>query len=174
MIVWSKTKEEISEPEKVVLVKLPRSNISKSNKRRIENFNTLRRRQWAEDNPILYAGILNDREKQIYKKVENVKRVFTKRFNLKRFSRYASRTTKFFIIRKLVRYCGVKINPYSQYETRRTKDRTIKLLSTCIACGSVAQVMHHVIMICNGGPNVRSNCVPLCNPCHREIHPWLK
>lgn len=44
----------------------------------------------------------------------------------------------------------------------------------CFVCRSPAQSRHHIILLKNGGRNVKKNIVGLCRPCHAEIHPWLK
>jgi len=44
----------------------------------------------------------------------------------------------------------------------------------CWVCGAQATVRHHVILLKNGGPpTAKKNIVPLCDPCHVCIHPWL-
>lgn len=44
----------------------------------------------------------------------------------------------------------------------------------CHACGELADHLHHIIQIQNGGRNTPYLIVPLCRCCHRLIHPWLK
>ncbi len=41
----------------------------------------------------------------------------------------------------------------------------------CYCCDSLAVVRHHVTPISKGGRNKRNNIVPLCNGCHKIIHP---
>lgn len=45
----------------------------------------------------------------------------------------------------------------------------------CFACwnNDRGYHWHHVIQIQHGGSNYVRNRVPLCTPCHAEIHPWL-
>lgn len=52
------------------------------------------------------------------------------------------------------------------------------LTLTARACGSCGArgrplVWHHIIQIQYGGSNLLRNRVPLCDPCHRHVHPWL-
>ena len=44
----------------------------------------------------------------------------------------------------------------------------------CFVCRESGEVRHHIIPINGGGTNAKRNVVPLCRPCHAEIHPWLK
>lgn len=44
----------------------------------------------------------------------------------------------------------------------------------CFACGKDATNWHHIIQIQHGGSNYVRNRVPLCDPCHGSVHPWLK
>jgi len=44
----------------------------------------------------------------------------------------------------------------------------------CVCCGTAAQVPHHIIPLCNGGPNHKLNIAPVCNRHHELIHPHLK
>lgn len=44
----------------------------------------------------------------------------------------------------------------------------------CFICFKKSEIRHHIILLKNGGRNVYSNIVMLCNPCHADIHPWLK
>jgi len=66
---------------------------------------------------------------------------------------------------KRLRYKLNKINLTRNYRSRHP---------FCWCCGSAADVRHHIIQLQKGGMNTRLNLVSLCNPCHREIHPWLK
>jgi 5-methylcytosine-specific restriction endonuclease McrA len=54
---------------------------------------------------------------------------------------------------------------------RRIKSTTVK----CFACGERRiELMHHVVQAQHGGSNAKRNQVGLCDPCHREVHPWMK
>ncbi len=44
----------------------------------------------------------------------------------------------------------------------------------CNVCDSVPVIRHHIIPLKNGGNNSRRNIIPICSPCHSEIHPWLR
>jgi hypothetical protein len=45
----------------------------------------------------------------------------------------------------------------------------------CGCCGGRGRplVWHHIIQIQHGGSNLLRNRVPLCDPCHMAVHPWL-
>lgn len=45
--------------------------------------------------------------------------------------------------------------------------------TVCGCCEGPASIRHHIIPIKNGGHNHRLNILPLCRPCHAEIHAWL-
>lgn len=61
-----------------------------------------------------------------------------------------------------------------EYNTVKKKLRGYNHFQICFACGVPATVRHHIIWIKNGGRNSRKNIIPLCRPCHAEIHPWLR
>lgn len=44
----------------------------------------------------------------------------------------------------------------------------------CYVCEKRADVRHHLVPLKHGGHNSYLNIRVLCNPCHAEIHPWLK
>jgi hypothetical protein len=57
----------------------------------------------------------------------------------------------------------------------KNKHRLMKIKGDCYACRlNPAVLRHHVRPICNGGGNGKDNLVRLCEPCHEELHPWLK
>jgi len=65
--------------------------------------------------------------------------------------------------------------------TRRSEFNEVKsrlcrdpIGSPCFVCGKQGRARHHIIQLQNGGINARRNLVILCEPCHAEIHPWLK
>ena len=107
------------------------------------------------------------------KKLRIVKNEFYSKFIKDKFLSSCAKWDHEKIIKKLVLYTTVKINSINNYHRRRAKNHNIIIDSNCVGCGRAADVMHHVIMIVNGGPNVNANCVPLCNSCHAEVHPWL-
>lgn len=43
----------------------------------------------------------------------------------------------------------------------------------CRICGSPAYCMHHIKPLCKGGSNSKNNLVPVCEGCHRKIHPFM-
>ena len=45
--------------------------------------------------------------------------------------------------------------------------------TVCYCCGALACHRHHKISLMNGGENTADNIVPLCESCHKIIHPWL-
>jgi hypothetical protein len=55
------------------------------------------------------------------------------------------------------------------------KNRRFRLEgSVCWVCGCPAEIRHHVIQLQHGGMvTVARNIKFLCNPCHKEVHPWL-
>lgn len=175
MILWSKTKTELSEPKSVSLTKLKEGiPVANSNAKRVKNFESLRRRQWAEANPILYESLVNATSLGKKKRVRKAQGVFYRVINWGRFSRFLKHATKEGIIKRLIKFSSVKVPYVASYSSRRKKNRDIKISGPCVACGGEAQVVHHIIMISNGGPNIRRNTVPLCHACHAEVHPWLK
>ncbi len=54
------------------------------------------------------------------------------------------------------------------------KRHSLRSHRRCFACGGIADVRHHIIQLQNGGDNSKRNLLSLCNPCHAEVHPWLK
>lgn len=54
------------------------------------------------------------------------------------------------------------------------KHKKLDLAGNCVVCGASADVRHHIIQLQKGGTNGPQNLVLLCDPCHEEIHPWLK
>ena len=44
----------------------------------------------------------------------------------------------------------------------------------CFVCGAKATLRHHILQLKNGGHNAKRNLVSLSEPCHADIHPWLK
>ena len=44
----------------------------------------------------------------------------------------------------------------------------------CYLCDQPASIRHHVVPLSHGGTNKQSNIVPLCNPCHVQLHPHMQ
>ncbi len=46
----------------------------------------------------------------------------------------------------------------------------------CFLCAQTLGrlIWHHVVLVKHGGSNCPWNLVKLCDPCHADIHPWLK
>jgi hypothetical protein len=40
----------------------------------------------------------------------------------------------------------------------------------CGVCTGAAVHRHHIIPLANGGGNSKHNLIPLCHPCHEEVH----
>lgn len=83
----------------------------------------------------------------------------------------------------LVEWSGVVIPYYKQLSLRTRRAEfdeakaslhSMKRFGRCFACGSSATCRHHIVQLQNGGINSKKNIVSLCDPCHAEIHPWLK
>jgi 5-methylcytosine-specific restriction endonuclease McrA len=73
-------------------------------------------------------------------------------------------------------FSKVMVGSLKHYRNRR-KARLARQLRVweyqCFICTGKADVMHHIIQLCNGGSNSRWNLVPLCDSCHRDVHPWM-
>src|SRR4030065_2432426 len=50
----------------------------------------------------------------------------------------------------------------------------LKFKYPCFVCLNKSEARHHIIGLDNGGTNAKKNVIPICNNCHKEIHPWLK
>lgn len=61
---------------------------------------------------------------------------------------------------------------FDKVKNKRSKYRLSHAL--CLACGTKAQIRHHIIWLKNGGRNNKRNVCFLCKPCHEAVHPWLK
>lgn len=52
-----------------------------------------------------------------------------------------------------------------------------KLISEekCFVCDQKAREWHHIIQLQNGGlPAKKAGIIPICRPCHIQIHPWMQ
>ena len=74
--------------------------------------------------------------------------------------------------------------PYKNQSSRNERRRKFDMVKAtrhkmhtharCFACGEPATCRHHIIQLQNGGINSKRNMVSLCDPCHGEVHPWLR
>jgi hypothetical protein len=101
-------------------------------------------------------------------------RQFMTLFSKSDFLSFCGRSTKEQILQELKRLSLLKIWSSRSYERRRVRNKCVKFSHKCWACGGEPNVLHHVIMVKNGGPNVKENIIELCNQCHEEVHPWIK
>lgn len=76
-------------------------------------------------------------------------------------------------IRELCLLAKIKIENTIPYKKRREKKhRTRKL---CWVCREVfANYQHHIILLINGGYDNGINRIPICEDCHKRIHPFLE
>lgn len=91
--------------------------------------------------------------------------------------------TREFKLAELKKIAALRIKYYKQDspEKRRSKFNETKrtlcrqpIGSPCFVCGCPGFNRHHLIQLQHGGINSRRNLVILCDPCHAEVHPWLK
>jgi hypothetical protein len=61
-----------------------------------------------------------------------------------------------------------------KFDRVKAKLHKVKTHRICFACGWKAGIRHHIVQLQNGGINSKKNIVSLCDPCHAEIHPWLR
>ena len=61
------------------------------------------------------------------------------------------------------------------YRDNYLKNRARKhgIRKKCWVCGAKAFYQHHIILLKNGGFDNGINRIPICDGCHKEIHPWL-
>ena len=86
---------------------------------------------------------------------------------------YQRCSNKNILIKMLKHLSTVKIpgNTYP-YHKRRAKKFSCK--KSCWVCKqNRANYYHHIIQLSNGGYNWGFNRIPICECCHKEIHPWL-
>ena len=101
---------------------------------------------------------------------------------LKRFAKQFSQARKIDVRLKLLREMAElkyptirpKLQPLIRAEFDENKHKWLKLKGVCAVCDGQPNVRHHIVQIQNGGLNHHSNLLLLCNPCHAEVHPWLK
>lgn len=71
----------------------------------------------------------------------------------------------------------IQFNKQQSLEIRRSKFADcirMKHYKKCFVCEEPKQARHHIILLRNGGVNSKKNVVPICNNCHKKIHPWMK
>lgn len=62
---------------------------------------------------------------------------------------------------------------YNYYKNRHKKKRFIPINKPCAVCGSSPTIIHHIILLKNGGINKSRNYMSLCKLCHAKVHEWL-
>lgn len=63
---------------------------------------------------------------------------------------------------------------YNFYNYKYKREIKNKLTSKkCRICGKPAYCMHHILPLCKGGDNRKSNLIPVCIECHKKIHPFM-
>lgn len=78
----------------------------------------------------------------------------------------------------LQRFAEFAIAREPEWDVAAVRASCAVLTLTARACGSCGArgrplVWHHIIQIQHGGSNLLRNRVPLCDPCHMAVHPWL-
>lgn len=66
----------------------------------------------------------------------------------------------------------VSFNFYNYKEKRAIKNKLVG--KKCRICGAPSYCMHHILPLCKGGTNSSSNLIPVCNECHKKIHPFMQ
>jgi hypothetical protein len=86
----------------------------------------------------------------------------------------------------LCRYAAIKLDvPPEQPKRTRTRYENWKRAGgglesagagACWCCAGETErrSWHHVIQVQHGAANSRKAMVPVCDECHRAIHPWMK
>lgn len=68
-----------------------------------------------------------------------------------------------------------KVYTKMPYSHRRVKYRRVHDgKKWCACCMNIGTVTHHIIQVKNGGGACNNNLIPLCNDCHKKVHPWIK
>jgi len=133
---------------------------------------------WSKANtdktPATFKG-MSIRKMNPCRKVKKAKVHFGQVFNSKAFANMCVGHDRAWILGRLREYAEVKyFGAKGSYADRRVKLYGVSKADKCVACGDRAKVNHHVIMVINGGPNIKPNLVPLCHTCHAMIHNWIK
>lgn len=151
MILWSKTASELPLPSVV-------------------KTSSLRGRPVPFTAPDLV--IMGWKKKNSRKRSELL--AFMAKFDKSEFLRFCSRNSKEKILQRLIEISSIRLFSFKSYRNRRRMKHSVHKSHKCVACGAPAQVLHHAILVSNGGPNRRENLLELCRSCHAEVHPWLK
>jgi len=122
--------------------------------------------------PPWHETVIKSRTPKKHKHKKNFNRNYLP-FNKGKFIFFCSRARKQEILKALTDLSTVKIRTHIGYRQRRVKKHFLNRGDMCVVCKQPAEVLHHVILIMNGGPNKRENIVELCHNCHYEIHPWM-
>ena len=78
-------------------------------------------------------------------------------------------------LRFLSRCTEIELNNPQPYWTRRSAVHRAHRGSRCQCCrASDAICYHHIILLKNGGADVKRNRILICQECHEKIHPWMK
>jgi hypothetical protein len=90
----------------------------------------------------------------------------------KKFKEFAKKLIPSLKLKELIRLASITIpnNPIDYYKRRNKKHKTKK---PCFCCAGRARCQHHVVQLQNGGFDSAFNRVPICDDCHRLIHPWM-
>ena len=85
---------------------------------------------------------------------------------------YAKCSNKYLMINRLKALSNINIDNTYPYSKRREKKYLCQ--KKCLVCKhNKASFYHHVVLLKNGGYNYGFNRIPICKPCHQEIHTWL-
>ena len=110
------------------------------------------------------------REQSIFSKRrhESIERIF-----LKKILNRMKSLDKNGRIKLLRKYNSQKIYNIISYKKRRKEKYFVT--GVCKICEvNNASCGHHIIFVKNGGSNGKNNRLPICNNCHKKIHPWMK
>lgn len=90
----------------------------------------------------------------------------------KKFKEAAKKLIPSLRLKELIRLASIKIpnNPIDYYKRRMKRHKTKK---PCFSCAGRAFYQHHIIQLQYGGFDTAFNRVPICDSCHRLIHPWM-
>lgn len=128
----------------------------------------------VNNNPVRPKGVNG------HKILKNALTAFWEKFGSKRASTQHPAWDK---LRALIELAALVIPYHKQQPTqdRRADFNGVKRdlhsfqrFGQCWVCLAPASCRHHIVQLQNGGINSRKNVVSLCDPCHAEIHPWLK
>ncbi len=86
-------------------------------------------------------------------------------------------------IELLRQIAGVAVKQPTDINAWKVRQRSLELrreahvkATRCFCCRSEDRsiIWHHIVLVKHGGSERLSNQVPLCDPCHALVHPWLK